>query len=121
MRNATSAMLNADVHDLGSQSLDHEAKAFHDRWGYGIGKLADAADKMVGGLDATMKAYTDTEAHVAAYFQIPGADAVEPGPDDAGAGAAVMPSDPNSGIWSMVSDSNTGSGSPISRRMAGWA
>lgn len=116
MRNATNAMLNADIEDLGTHSLDHEAKAFHDRWGYGIGKLADAADKMAGGLDATMKAYTDTEAHVAAYFQIPGADAVEPGPGDAttDGGAAVMPSDPSSGVWSMV-------GSPISRRLEGLA
>ena len=40
MKTATSAMLDAQVEDLDSKSLDHETKAFHDRWGFGIGKLA---------------------------------------------------------------------------------
>jgi hypothetical protein len=114
MKSATRAMLDAHIEDLGTWSLDHETKAFHDRWRYGIGKLADAADEMVDGLNATRKAYTDTEDHVASYFP-QGADAVAPGPRDTA--VDIQPGDgPNSsvnttGIWTAAS--------PISRRMGG--
>lgn len=64
LTNANDALKNLAPEDLGSHGIDSAAGDFQDRWEYGIGKLAEAAGKMVESLKATSKQYDEIEAAV---------------------------------------------------------
>jgi conjugal transfer/entry exclusion protein len=68
MSSADDALKDASPQDLGSASLDSAGGSFRDKWTYGIGKLADLAQDMTGGLEATKKAYQQCESAIADAF-----------------------------------------------------
>lgn len=68
MSSADDALKDASPSDLGSASLDSAGGSFRDKWTYGIGKLADLAHDMTGGLEATKKAYHECESAIADAF-----------------------------------------------------
>jgi hypothetical protein len=68
MTKANNALRGATAKDLGSFVLDRAGNDFRDRWEYGIGKLAESAEKVVEGLNATQKQYKDVDQATAQYF-----------------------------------------------------
>ncbi|MGH3633977.1 MAG: hypothetical protein ACRDTS_07775 [Mycobacterium sp.] len=99
MNSADSALGDAAPQDLGSAGLDGAGKGFTDKWGYGIGKIADLAGKMTGGLQDTLKTYQQTEDNISKLF-----------PDGGGASGS-----------SGTSGGPDSSGSAIAHRLAGGA
>jgi hypothetical protein len=74
MAKANNALRGATAKDLGSVVLDRAGNDFRDRWEYGIGKLAESAEKVVEGLNATQKQYKDVDQATAQYFPAGAAD-----------------------------------------------
>jgi hypothetical protein len=90
MSSADNALKDASPSDLGSASLDSAGGSFRDKWTYGIGKLADLAHDMTGGLEATKKAYQECESAIAdAFGKASGGAAGAAGAVGAAAGSAV--------------------------------
>lgn len=88
MTNATTALRNASAEGLGNRAIDGAGKDFQERWGYGIGKIADAAGKMTESLHAARKDYQQTEDAVAQLFP-PQQAPLPPGPVNGNWGAAA--------------------------------
>lgn len=84
MRAANNGLRDAAAHDLGSRAIDGAGRAFQDRWEYGIGKIADASEKLVEALQSTQRRYAETDRALAEMFSDPG----HQGPTDCGWGNA---------------------------------
>jgi hypothetical protein len=100
MRVAGGTLGTAGVADLGSASLEGAAKAFQDRWEYGIGKISDAAATMTEELRETKQLYEHIDHGVATLFRDPDATAEclgvppepgEPSPISRALGGKVLP------------------------------
>ncbi|MCO1574874.1 hypothetical protein M8C13_03755 [Crossiella sp. SN42] len=68
MTRATTALRGASAQDLGSRAIDKAGKGFQDRWEHGIGKIAEATEKMTKALAETTKDYEHTERAVHQLF-----------------------------------------------------
>lgn len=72
MLSANDRLRDAAASDLGSRAIDSAGRAFQDRWEYGIGKIAEASDKMVEALRSTQRVYEETDRALAEMFPDPG-------------------------------------------------
>jgi hypothetical protein len=86
MKSANGALRDTGARDLGSKDIDHAGAEFQDRWEYGIGKLAEAAGKMLEGLKATKKQYSDAESAISQYFPAGPAEPALPASSDSAIG-----------------------------------
>lgn len=89
MRSANDRLRDAAARDLGSRAIDGAGQAFQDRWEYGIGKIAEASEKLVAALRSTQRLYEETDRALAEMFPDPGPS--RQGPTDCGGGNAVAP------------------------------
>lgn len=80
MTSANDALKDASPQDLGSAGLDSAGKDFQDTWEYGIGKIADLAGKMAGGLGDTLKTYRSAEDSISKLFPASGSGGGGGGP-----------------------------------------
>ncbi|MGH3624427.1 MAG: hypothetical protein ACRDQ5_22020 [Sciscionella sp.] len=75
MTSASGALKDASPRDLGGAGLDSAGKDFCETWEYGIGKIADLAGKMTGGLQDTLKTYQQAEREISKLFSGDGGEA----------------------------------------------
>ena len=72
MDSANNALKDASARDLGTSGLDGAGGDFQDKWGYGIGQIADLSGKMTTGLSDTQKTYQNAEDSISKLFPNPG-------------------------------------------------
>jgi len=87
---ANKRLRDATAEALGHESIDSAGKSFQERWEHGTKKIAEAAEKMVEGLEQTRNDYLAVEAAVAQMFTMDGAgDAPTPGGSSESADGAI--------------------------------
>lgn len=73
MSSATGALKSVASADLGSGDLDSAAEDFQHKWGYGIGRISDAANKITDELRSAKSTYESIEQEAKAALEKLGA------------------------------------------------
>ena len=68
MRRASQSLRSASSRDLGNSSIDESGADFKDSWEYGIGQIAKVSDALRHGLQATARAYSETDEAIKQAF-----------------------------------------------------
>lgn len=68
MTSANAKLKGSSPGELGSRDIDSAGGEFQDRWGYGIGKIAEFSGTVAEGLSKAKQVYADMEKKVADQF-----------------------------------------------------
>lgn len=72
MRSAMKQLKDIGPKGSGYAELEEACDAFQDKWGYGIGLIADATGGVTEGLSESRKVYETLEDQIAEAFQVSG-------------------------------------------------
>lgn len=64
MLRASQNLRSASVRDLGNSAIDERSADFKESWDYGISQVARMTDALHGGLQATARAYSETDSAI---------------------------------------------------------
>ncbi|MFG2467341.1 hypothetical protein ACGFXB_18045 [Streptomyces canus] len=72
MRSAMNQLKDIGPQGSGHAELEQACEGFQDKWGYGIGLIADATGGVTEGLSETRKVYETLENQIVEAFKVPG-------------------------------------------------
>lgn len=71
MRSAMKQLKDIGTQGSGRAELEQACEDFQDKWGYGIGLIADATGGVTEGLSETRKVYETLENQIVEAFKVP--------------------------------------------------